>query len=59
MSGPAGCLDSKCCNVSDGEATRLGHWQKLYKDTYKRMVELAVEQLIGNVKVFVKHCAED
>lgn len=52
MDGTSGCLDCNCCEVS--KEMRRGHRQRLYADSCGRMVKMAMERLIVNVRLFVK-----
>lgn len=47
-------IEIKCLEEKE---TRHGHWQKLYTDTYERLVLLSVEHLANNVCGSVKYLA--
>lgn len=59
MAGTIALLDFYCCDMSFKEGDGCGHREKLYSDIYRIILKLAMEHLIGNIIVFVKHGAAD
>lgn len=58
MVDSTGCLDYDCFDVSYVEEEAGGVIRSCMPDTYRRKVKQSMEQLLGNIRVFIGYLAE-
>lgn len=59
MVNASGCVNWDRCKASTDREACDGHGQKLYADTYERLMLLAIVHLTGNLGAFVEYLVEE